>query len=97
MPHAPKNFGTQFQATAPNKAPAPAVTNIAAAPQDATRQVALQTGAPPTRAERAPRPARNASDDTETQRVSCAGDAVATTAIGSTAPTEKLAAEAHAA
>ena len=89
--------GGQFQATAPNKAPAQAVTAIATAPQKATRHVPLHTRAPPTWAEMAPRPAKKASDDRDTQRISCAGDAVATTAIGNAAPTEKLAAEASAA
>lgn len=56
------------QATAPNSLPAPEVTAIATAPQKATRQVPLQTGAPPARAAKAPRPARKISAEVDTHQ-----------------------------
>ena len=54
----------------------------------------MPAGAPPTSADTAPRPARNTSEASATQRISCAGVATHTTAIGNAAPTAKLAAEA---
>ena len=72
----------------------PAVIAIANAPQNATRKVALPTGAPPAFAPTAPRIAKNKSDATETPTIigRPAGDNHAASK-GIDAPVVKVAAE----
>lgn len=56
-----------FRYTAvPTRVPIPAVAAIAAAPQNATRKVALTTGAPPVLAPMAPSIAKHSNEATET-------------------------------
>jgi CRP-like cAMP-binding protein len=85
------------QATAPNKAPTPAVIAIASAPQKQTRPAPARTLAPPARAATAPSSARNESDKPATHGVTRCPGANAATVNGNNAPTAKLAADANAA
>lgn len=82
----------------PISLPIPAVTAIAAAPQNATRKVALNTGASPVRAPIAPSIARNSNDAVDTLTIIGwpIRDSQAA-ASGSDAPVVKVSAEVKAA
>jgi len=81
----------------PNKAPTPAVTAMAKAPQTVTRAAAVITEAPPTRAAREPKSARNKIELPETAHISAETGTNRTTRRGRTAPTENVTAEVSAA
>ena len=84
-------------AAVPNSAPTPAVSAMARAPQNVTRNAPSFTLAPPACAARPPRSARNNSEVPETRGIRVATGAMAVTARGMAAPTAKLAADANAA
>ena len=84
-------------AAVPNKAPTPAVSAIASAPQNMTRIAPAIIPAPPARAASAPSSERNKSEVPATNGIRTAIGAIAATASGMVAPTAKLAAEAIAA
>jgi hypothetical protein len=84
-------------AAVPNRAPTPAVSAMARAPQNVTRNAPSFTLAPPACAARPPRSARNNSEVPETRGIRVATGAMAVTARGMAAPTAKLAADANAA
>ena len=81
----------------PNSDPTPAVSAMASAPQNVTRIAPIVTPAPPARAAKPPRSARNTSEDPETKGINIAGGTVAVTRRGMAAPTAKQAADANAA
>ena len=80
-----------------SKAPTPAVRAIANAPQKVTRAAAVITGAPPMRAAREPKSARNNSELPDTAHMSAEVGTNRTIKRGRTAPTEKVTADANAA
>ena len=65
--------------------------------QNVTRIAPIVTLAPPARAAKLPRSARNMSEVIETSGISLAAGAMAVTKIGMAAPAAKLAADANAA
>jgi len=81
----------------PNSDPTPAVTAIARAPQNVTRNAPTIIPAPPARAANPPRSARKTSEVTETKGITFAEETMAATKRGITAPTAKLQADANAA
>src|ERR1035438_8632814 len=83
--------------TVPNSHPTPAVSAMARAPQNVTRIAPMVTPAPPARAAKPPRSARNSSEVPETRGIKPAGGARAVTNRGKAAPTAKLPADANAA
>ncbi len=87
----------ESQRVAPNKAPTPAVSAIASAPQKVTRTVALHTGAPPTRAAKEPNIARKKSELPEIAQTSANRGTMRTSRSGRAAPAAKVPAEANAA
>ena len=89
--------GSASHKAAPNKAPTPAVSAIASAPQNVTRTAARNTDEPPVRAANEPRSARNSKELPETVHTSVEAGATTTRRSGMAAPTVKVAAEASAA
>ena len=85
------------QSFAPNNAPTPAVRAMANAPQKVTRAMDFQTGAPPTRAAKAPNNPKNKRELPETTQTSLEAGATKTSNNGRAAPTVKVAADAKAA
>src|SRR5436305_15092272 len=85
------------QTLAPNRAPTPAVSAIASAPQKVTRTPALQTEEPPARAAREPSSARKNRELPETAQTSADDGTRTTSRSGMAAPAEKVPAEAKAA
>jgi hypothetical protein len=83
--------------TVPNSDPTPAVTAIARAPQNVTRKAPTITPAPPARAAKPPRSARNINELPATSGITLAGETKVATKRGMTAPTAKLQADANAA
>ena len=81
----------------PNKAPTPAVTPMARAPQNVTRIAPAETPAPPAPAANAPKSARNKSEVPGTTIIKLDVGAIVVTKRGAAAPTAKLLAEANAA
>ena len=84
-------------AAVPNSAPTPAVSAMARAPQNVTRNAPSFTLAPPACAANPPSSARNNSEVPATRGIRAASGAMAATARGMAAPTAKLPAEANAA
>jgi hypothetical protein len=87
----------QPQTAVPTKAPMPAVSAIAKAPQNVTRAVALRTFAPPALAPIAPRRPRKPKDAAETIGTSIVAGATTTISNGIAAPTANVAADVRAA
>src|ERR1700686_3859907 len=83
--------------TVPNKAPTPAVSPIASAPQKVTRIAPTATPAPPAPAANAPKSARNSSEVPGTRIDRLASGTKAVVKRGMAAPTAKLRADANAA
>ena len=83
--------------TVPNRAPTPAVVPMASAPQNVTRIAPCATAAPPARAAKAPKSARNRSEAPETKIIRVVSGANAPTNRGIAAPTAKLPADENAA
>src|SRR5579863_331813 len=83
--------------TVPNKAPTPAVSPMASAPQNVTRITLGMTLARPARAANTPKSARKTSELPDTKTIRLAAGAKADTTRGMAAPTAKLAADASAA
>ena len=81
----------------PTRAPIPAVTAIARAPQKVTRIIGLKIAAPPVLAPSKPSKARNTSDPAETIGIRRFDGDRSTRARGAAAPMEKLAADVRAA
>ena len=74
----------------PNSDPTPAVTAIASAPQKVTRKAPTITPAPPARAVKPPRIARNINELPATIGKTLTGEATVATRRGMIAPTAKL-------
>ncbi len=89
--------GDVSQKVAPNKAPTPAVSAIARAPQNVTRAAARNTGEPPARAAKEPNSARKHNELPETIQTSAEVGTKTTIRSGMAAPTANVAAEASAA
>jgi hypothetical protein len=88
---------TGVYTTVPNSFPTPAVSTIASAPQNTTRSVALNTGAPPACADIAPSAVRTMSEVPPTMgTTNDAGDTSAAS-NGNAAPAEKVSADVNAA
>jgi hypothetical protein len=83
--------------TVPNKAPTPAVSPMASAPQNVTRIAPRAKPAPPTPAANAPKSARNSSEVPGTSRIRLLSGAKVLVRRGIAAPTAKLRADANAA
>ena len=82
---------------APNSDPTPAVSAIASAPQNVTRNAAFMTGAPPAWAPNPPKSARNTIDVAMTTGISAARGVSSTVINGIAAPTANVPADANAA
>src|SRR4029079_17004000 len=85
------------QTVAPNKAPTPAVSAIASAPQKVTRATDLHTGEPPARAAKAPNSARKNNELPDPAQTRADAGTNRTSTSGRAAPTAKVLAEARAA
>ena len=84
--------GEPVQRILPTKAPTPAVTAIASAPQKAARIIPAATFAPPVRAAIAPSAARQTSEVPATRGPIFCNGAIAVMNKGTAAPAAKLAA-----
>jgi cobalamin biosynthesis Mg chelatase CobN len=89
--------GKHGHSVAPNKAPTPAVSAIASAPQKVTRATDLQTGEPPARAANAPNSARKNNELPETTQTRAVTGTTKTSSRGKAAPTANVPADAKAA
>jgi len=99
VPHCETNKIRRFYAYAftPNKAPTPAVSAMANAPQKVTRIDDVMTDAPPARAASEPNIARNKSELAATAHINIDAGTNSTTSNGNEAPTANVTAEASAA
>ena len=84
-------------ANLPKRAPMPAVTAIASAPQNVTRHAPFVTLAPPARAANPPRYARNSRDTPATKGTRLVAGTMTTVRSGMAAPTANVLADVSAA